>query len=281
MAAAASIPLFCFGKMLYQSHTKEERYQAYLETVQADTVTQTIEASEAYNERLGADNQIVDPFAGEVYQVDYGVLEDGDGIYGYLSIPKISVLEPVYLGADPYHLELGFGHVAGTDLPVEGKGVRSVIAGHRSGVDKVYFRHLDKLEEGDDLYFDNGKEIIHYKMLPDNEVILPAEWEKLESKTDKNIMTLITCEPLYIYNKRLLVNFERVGVYAKGKDDSSPQIAEEAATAVAQMAFKREGQAKSSVIQSSHYLYMAICGIAIIGIFLAFYRLLGVKKAGK
>lgn len=253
MIIASLIPIFCFGNMIHESWTREERYQQFVKGVDDATVLKTLEASVAYNDRLVADNQIVDPFAGEDYKEDYQILEDGDAVYGYLSIPKISVLEPVYLGADPYHLALGLGHVAGTDLPVEGSGVRSVIAGHRSGIDKVYFRHLDKLEEGDDLYFDNGKEIIHYRMLPNKEIILPAEWEKLQSNSNKNIMTLITCDPIPIYNKRLLVNFERVGIYEKAEVKTSVETQK-----VLHLAFEKAGQEEVSVVKSSSHLYLAV-----------------------
>ncbi|MFA9414593.1 MULTISPECIES: class C sortase [unclassified Streptococcus] len=267
MLLAASLPLLCFGNMLYQNWNQELRYQSYTKALDPLLVSKTLDASLQYNERLGSDNQIVDPFAGEDYQVDYQVLEDGDGIYGYLSIPKISLMEPVYLGASATHLSQGLAHVAGTDLPIDGAGVRSVIAGHRGWANQVFFRHLDKLEAGDDLYFDNGKAILHYKMLPNPKVILPAEWEELESKSDQNLITLLTCDPIPLYNKRLLVDFERVGVYPKEQQESQQEIPRDI-----QLSFQKEGQQVVSVVGSSSWLYSGICLLSLFAFILIGHR---------
>lgn len=192
----------------------------------------------------------------------YQVSDDPDAVYGYLSIPSLEIMEPVYLGADYHHLAMGLAHVDGTPLPVEGKGIRSVIAGHRAEPSHVFFRHLDQLKVGDALYYDNGQEIVEYQMM-DTEIILPSEWEKLESVSSKNIMTLITCDPIPTFNKRLLVNFERVAVYQK----SDPQTA-----AVARVAFTKEGQSVSRVA-TSQWLYRGLVVLAFLGILFVLWKL--------
>lgn len=153
-------------------------------------------------------------------------------------------------------------HVDGTPLPLDGTGIRSVIAGHRAEPSHVFFRHLDQLKVGDALYYDNGQEIVEYQMM-DTEIILPSEWEKLESVSSKNIMTLITCDPIPTFNKRLLVNFERVAVYQK----SDPQTA-----AVARVAFTKEGQSVSRVA-TSQWLYRGLVVLAFLGILFVLWKL--------
>lgn len=239
-----------------------KRHEIFSESVTADSYQEQLQRSLDYNQRLDSQNRIVDPFLAEGYEVNYQVSDDPDAVYGYLSIPSLEIMEPVYLGADYHHLAMGLAHVDGTPLPVEGKGIRSVIAGHRAEPSHVFFRHLDQLKVGDALYYDNGQEIVEYQMM-DTEIILPSEWEKLESVSSKNIMTLITCDPIPTFNKRLLVNFERVAVYQK----SDPQTA-----AVARVAFTKEGQSVSRVA-TSQWLYRGLVVLAFLGILFVLWKL--------
>lgn len=263
MLVALLIPLVCFGRMVLQSFEQVKGYERFTKAVTAKSYQKQQQQSLVYNQRLVSQNHIVDPFLAEGYKVNYGVSDHPDVVYGYLSIPRLEVMEPVYLGADYHHLGMGLAHVDGTPLPLEGKGIRSVIAGHRAEPSHVFFRHLDQLEKGDILYYDNGQEVVKYRMI-DTEIILPSEWEKLESVSSKNMITLITCDPVPIFNQRLLVNFERVAVYQKS-DKKSERII--------RTAFTKEGQSITRVSRFQWY-YRGVVIVASLGFLLIFWKLI-------
>ncbi|GFG42287.1 class C sortase [Streptococcus canis] len=216
MCLALLVPIFCFGQIVNQSLNKESKYHAYRETVKSVNLQIKTKKIDRYNQKLNQEQNIVDPFLGEKYHVNYGILDSQDAIYGYLAIPSLDLLEPVYLGADDRHLLLGLAHVDGTSLPSNELTQRSVIAGHRGYPSKVFFRYINRLKKGDLLYFNDGKETFAYRMI-DSEIILPSEWEKLNPKKGQNLLTLISCDPIPLYNKRLLVNFERTEAISSQK----------------------------------------------------------------
>ncbi|MGT2828778.1 sortase [Streptococcus hillyeri] len=262
MLVAFAIPVYCFGQMVLQSLEQVKGHKTFSASVTTKSYQEQLQKSLDYNEQLDSQNHIVDPFLAEGYEVNYRVSDNPDAVYGYLSIPSLEVMEPVYLGADYHHLGIGLAHVDGTPLPVEGKGIRSVIAGHRAEPSHVFFRHLDQLKAGDVLYYDNGQEIVEYRMT-DTEIILPSEWEKLASSSTKNIMTLITCDPIPAFNKRLLVNFERIGVYQKSDKTTAP---------VLKKAFTKQGQSVSRV-SGTQWFYRGVVMVSILGFMIVLWKL--------
>lgn len=266
MLIACAIPFYCFGEMVWQSWTQESRYQVFTETSHRSDIDEQLQKSQDYNQQLNSSNSIVDPFLGKHYRVDYGILNQPNDVYGYLSIPVLQLMEPVYLGADDFHLSNGLAHIEGTALPVEGSNIRSIIAGHRVSLNHVFFRNIDQLTAGDRLYYDNGKEIAVYQMV-DSEIIFPSEWEKLQPKSDKNLLTLMTCDPIPIYNQRLLVNFERVSLYSKdtlSENDEEDQLV--------QLAFTQDNVLVSDFVMWRYWLYLLICFISGLGILFSLIR---------
>ncbi|MFR9281029.1 MULTISPECIES: class C sortase [Peptoniphilus] len=163
---------------------------------------------EGYNNSIGKESVIVDPFATEEYTSNYSFMEDPDAIFCYLKIPKLDLVQPVYMDASNKHMAMGVAHIEGTDLPGVKKGIRSVIAGHRGYYDAIMFLHLDELFEGDKIYLEWQDRTLEYKVTS-KEIISPWEWDKLDPVESKNILTLLTCDPLLPPRpKRLLVNAE-------------------------------------------------------------------------
>ena len=64
----------------------------------------------------------------------------GNGIIGYVEIPSIDVMLPIYHGTDEEVLQVAIGHVEGSSLPIGGAGTHCVISGHRG---PVSYTHLD------------------------------------------------------------------------------------------------------------------------------------------
>lgn len=47
----------------------------------------------------------------------------GNGVLGYVEIPSIDVLLPIYHGTDEEVLQVAVGHIEGSSLPVGGKAL--------------------------------------------------------------------------------------------------------------------------------------------------------------
>lgn len=213
MIIATLIPLYLSSSMSLDILTKKNKHNDFLNSYNKQTTEELKniqDKSLKYENKISGENKSVDPFAQEGYDVDYKILEDSDAVFAYITVPAIDVSEPIYLGATEKHLVSGFAHVDGTSLPIGGLNKRSVIAGHRGG----YYGRLDllnahKIEKGDILRIDLGRQILTYKMIS-REIIKPSEWEKLKPIPGHDIITLLTCDPFPTAQNRMLVNFERV-----------------------------------------------------------------------
>ena len=169
-------------------------------------------AARAYNENLAGD-PVHDPFvAGSGYALptNYESVLNvaGDGVMGYLEIPKINVRLPIYHGTSAEVLECGVGHIAQTALPVGGKGGRSFLTGHRGLPAAELFTRLDELERGDLVYVHVLKQTLCYKV-SGKEVVDPDDTEGLVADPERDMITLVTCTPYGVNTQRLLVDCDR------------------------------------------------------------------------
>lgn len=165
----------------------------------------------AYNESLKKGAEILDPFA-ENRPKEAGVsymdmLNIGD-VMGYLDIPEIGVYLPIYHGTSDEVLNNGLGHIEQTSLPIGGAGSNSVLTGHRGLPEAKMFRNLDKVVIGDMFYVHSLDEVLAYRVF-EKVIVPPNDIEKLKIEADKDIVTLITCDPYMINTNRLLVRGER------------------------------------------------------------------------
>ncbi|MCD7715403.1 MAG: class C sortase [Lachnospiraceae bacterium] len=133
----------------------------------------------------------------------------GDGIMGYLSIPKIDVYLPIYHGTGTEELQKGIGHLYGTSLPVGGEGTHTVLAGHRGLPSAALLTDLDLLEEGDYFYFYILDDVLAYQVTG-IEVVEPDETDSLATVAGEDLATIVTCTPYGINTHRLLVHGTRV-----------------------------------------------------------------------
>ena len=133
----------------------------------------------------------------------------GNGIMGYIEIPSIKVSLPIYHGVDEGILQVAIGHIAGSSLPVGGKGSHCVISGHRGLPSAKLFTDLDQLAEGDIFMLRVLDETRTYEV--DQILIVePSDMSSLEFDEEKDYCTLVTCTPYGINSHRLLVRGHRV-----------------------------------------------------------------------
>ncbi|MFP9085187.1 class C sortase [Streptococcus equi] len=154
------------------------------------------------------DQATTDPFVESRSQQEQSPFDDD--IIGYVIISKLNMVQPIRIGASEDHLEKGVAQVTGTSLPVGGLGTRSVIAGHRSWYNDPRFLRIAELEAGDEILIDLGIRQLEYRV-QSVEIINATNWQQLKARKGQDLLTLLTCNPLYPpFNERLLVNAGRV-----------------------------------------------------------------------
>ena len=133
----------------------------------------------------------------------------GNGIIGYIEIPRISVLLPIYHGTDDAVLQTAAGHLEGSSLPVGGEGSHCVLSGHRGLPSAKLFTDLDKLTNGDTFMLNVLDEVLTYEV-DQIRIVLPSDLSDLTIEEGKDYCTLVTCTPYGINTHRLLVRGRRI-----------------------------------------------------------------------
>ena len=89
---------------------------------------------EAYNRELYADDQskLNSLAATEQPGVLFSVSGQKGDVFGVLSIPKLEMEMPLYLGATDKHMADGAAQLGQTSIPIGGENTNAVIAGHRA-----------------------------------------------------------------------------------------------------------------------------------------------------
>ena len=168
-----------------------------------------LKEAEKYNKRLaktGANWQLTEE---ELEEYNNQLKINETGIMGYIDIPKINITLPIYHGIDEKVLQVAIGHIAGTSLPVGGKGSHCVVSGHRGLPSARLFTDLDKLVEGDTWTMTVLGKTVTYEV-DQIRVVEPTDLSELQIKKNKDYCTLVTCTPYGINTHRLLVRGHRV-----------------------------------------------------------------------
>ena len=133
----------------------------------------------------------------------------GNGVMGYIEIPAISVMLPVYHGTDENTLQKAVGHLDWTSLPVGGESSHCVLSGHRGLPSAMLFTNLDKLVEGDVFMLRVLNEVLTYEV-DQILIVLPQNSSDLQIALGEDYCTLVTCTPYGINSHRLLVRGHRI-----------------------------------------------------------------------
>lgn len=143
----------------------------------------------------------------EIYKslLDFG----GNGIMGYIEIPMIDVMLPIYHGTKESVLQIAVGHLDWTSLPVGGAGSHCVVSGHRGLPSARLFTDLDKLKVGDVFMLHVLNEILTYE-IDQILIVEPRDTDPLLIEPGKDLCTMITCTPYGINSHRMLVRGHRI-----------------------------------------------------------------------
>lgn len=132
----------------------------------------------------------------------------GNGIMGYIEIPKIDVILPVYHGTAEAVLQVAIGHLEWTSLPVGGENSHCVVSGHRGLPSAKLFTDLDKLQEGDVFLLRVLDEVLTYEV-DQIRIVEPQETDDLLIVEGEDLCTMVTCTPYGINTHRMLVRGRR------------------------------------------------------------------------
>lgn len=188
-------------------------YQSQLEQFSDTQYEDMFTDARHFNSRLyGRDSELFDTVA---YN---NTLNLGNGMMGYIEIPKINVSLPIYHGTTESVLQKGVGHLEWTALPTGDLGNNTVLTGHTGLPSAKLFTDVDQLGMGDVMLLKILDEVFYYEV-NDINVVEPHEVDKISSSTTKDLITLVTCTPYGINSHRLLVQGERLYISDYEKEE--------------------------------------------------------------
>ncbi|MBQ2604647.1 MAG: class C sortase [Acutalibacteraceae bacterium] len=169
-----------------------------------------LQKASQYNEKLALlKKHMVTSLSRETSEEYESILDaTGTGIMCYIEIPKIGLTEPVYHYSSDESLEKGIGHIHGSSLPIGGKNTFCILTGHRGLPSQKLFTDLDRMEKGDMFYIHILGHTLAYKVC-EIKVVLPNDVGDLVLEEDRDIVTLVTCDPYGVNTHRMLVFGER------------------------------------------------------------------------
>lgn len=180
---------------------------------------------EDYNRRIYMERQenLEDPWSYEQSSIDlseYGVEND---VVGIISIPKMDVELPIYLGASQENMKSGAVLLGQTSFPLGENNSNSVIAAHRGWKGIPMFREIEKLSLGDNVTIQNFWETLTYEVT-EIRVIMPEDVNEILIQDNRNMVTLLTCHPYTQDTRRYVVFCERVSSAEEEKENGKSAV---------------------------------------------------------
>lgn len=221
--------LLGFGILVYptvadQWNTYRQSYliNNYVEVVEAmeeEDFSPYWEAARNFNQNI-TENQLYE----DVFGIEDSDMKDteywqvlnlaGDGVMGYISIPKINIKLAIYHGTAEDVLQTGVGHLGGTKLPIGDESSHAVLAAHRGLPSARLFTDVDQLKKGDMIYIHVLDETLAYQV---DQILDMVDKDDVDALQDalsiiegEDKVTLFTCTPYGVNSHRLLVRGTRV-----------------------------------------------------------------------
>lgn len=215
--------LLALGLTLYPiiSSRYNQAHQAQIQTSYQEVLEQTDNTELALIREMAVEynKTIVPGTMGEAYSPnamlsaskDYvnQLNVNGNGIMGYVTIPKIQVDLLIYHGTESETLDKGVGHLLGSSLPVGGESTHTILSGHSGMASQKMFTDLEQLREGDVFYLHVLDEVLAYQVKAIL-TVLPHDTAFLGVVPGEDLCTLVTCTPTGVNTHRLLVRGTRI-----------------------------------------------------------------------
>lgn len=203
----------------YRQNQLISSYETRVSDLTEEDFTEEWNKANAFNAALAQNNLYGDVFGEDgtdIKTTEYWKILNvaGDGVMGYLSIPKINIKLAIYHGTADDVLQTGVGHLNGTKLPVGGESTHSVLAAHRGLPSARLFTDIDQMKKGDMFYIHVLDETLAYQVDEILDMVDKDDRETLDKalqiQQGKDQVTLFTCTPYGVNSHRLLVRGTRV-----------------------------------------------------------------------
>lgn len=203
----------------YRQNQLISSYENQVSDLTEEDFTDEWKKAEAFNSALTQNNLYGDAFGEDdkdIRTTEYWKVLNvaGDGVMGYLSIPKINIKLAVYHGTADDVLQTGVGHLNGTKLPIGGESTHCVLAAHRGLPSARLFTDIDQMKKGDMFYLHVLDEILAYQVDEILDMVDKDDRETLDQalqiEEGRDQVTLFTCTPYGVNSHRLLVRGTRV-----------------------------------------------------------------------
>lgn len=212
LLAGLSLMLYPLVSDLWNETRQSRAIADYTQAVAAmddQSYCQLLRDAQAYNAELLDHPDRFYPTEEEISRYEGLLNVAGSGVMGYVEIPSIQVLLPIYHGVDEAVLQTAIGHIEGTSLPVGGESTHCVISGHRGLPSAKLFTDLDQLDPGDTFRLRILDEVLTYEV-DQIRIVEPDDLSLLEIEPGEDLCTLVTCTPYGVNSHRLLVRGRRV-----------------------------------------------------------------------
>lgn len=198
--AGLVIAVFPFAKTFFEQQ-EEARLMAALEEQMktADVEESTVEEYQALQDVFVFYEEEEQGYEEPAEEVIY---EDGE-LLGRLEIPKISAEMPIIQGASDENLKSAAALLDGTSSI--GTIGNAAIAAHRSYTYGRFFNRLNEVEVGDHIIVNTPEAEYTYQAY-EIKIVEPTDLSVLNRNSTHRVITLITCDPIYVATHRLIVH---------------------------------------------------------------------------
>lgn len=226
------LPLATNAVFQFQSGQTVSSFENAALEIDSETKETVLEQARAYNAHFGgyADSRVaLDVEDIQPYESQLNI--NGDGMMGWIEIPKADIRASIYHGVEDNVLAMGVGHQSETSLPVGGEYSHCVISGHSGMAQYQVFDNIRVLEAGDVIGIHVLDEVYAYRVTG-WKIINPDDFEL--NYTQGDYITLVTCttdpDPINpkgrigVNDKRLLVEAERCEYDPSEFENTSPDV---------------------------------------------------------
>lgn len=182
-----------------------------IKMIEETNLDKLYEDMKVYNNQIYEDSQknLNSQLAYEIPAIDLSLYDIENNRIGVLKIDVINLIVPILLGASEENMSEGITHLSNTSLPIGGNNTNCVLAGHRGMITKDMFRDIHKLNIGNIVQITNFWETLEYEVVS-KEIIHETDLDKVLIQENKDMITLISCEPYPREDYRYLVYCTRV-----------------------------------------------------------------------